>query len=999
MGKSLFFLCACFCSILCFAQQPKDFIIPVKIKVDPSVPSVIIQWDANADARSYTIKRKKVTDSSFTQSFTTIAQIDNSVSVSTYFEDINVEQGMLYEYEVSGNFAVSLPALRSTYICAGIDVPAVHYRGHILLLCDSSLTTEINGALDTLYKDLAGDGWKVIRRDVERNNTPVNVKNKILDVYNNITDLKQVLIVGHVPVPYSGNIDPDGHTDHNGSWPADGYYGNITGNWTDTISYLFLIGQRPETINQSGDGKFDQSYLPSVQLAVGRIDFSNLPSFEISEAGLIRKYIQKNYKFKHTVIQPIKRALVEDNFLSFAEKFSQSAWKSYSALVGYDNITVGQYETDLLDQNGYLWSYGNGGGTYTGAGGIGNTSDFVIRTYRTVFTQLFGSYFGDWDNQDNFLRSSLASGGYTLTAVWGGRPHWFFHHMSAGLPMGYAELLTMNNGGIYTNTGYGPTMVHMGLMGDPSLRSNYIKPPQAFSAQTNQAKIDLQWTGANETNVAGYYLYRSNSVTGNFTRLNNEPITELHFTDFTPLNGNNVYMIRTAKMDTIVTLGNYTNNSTYLNLSVGLFDSAVIAAPTIFLEQIFQAASPKQVVIMGDSSKRYFIGQKNGDVKLYNDRLIFIDTYLSVPGANEGFFSIAFDPGFESNKLLYAFYTNANGDLELSRFKESISADTALPDGVMLTIPNPGASKNLGGEIHFGPGGYLYISTGDGDTKNAASNNAQNNQSLLGKILRIMPPAAASPASAYTIPPDNPYNNEVFASGLRFPLRWEFDKLTNDIWIGDRGDSSIEEINNLSFSSLKGANFGWPCYEGNNTFNNNSCGISGNNQFPVYQYASPGNGSSVTGGTIYHGETFFALKGYYIFADANNNKIYLSRFDSLTQTYNTVSQILSPGAISDISEDSNGELYATSLLGGVYRIGASGPRRYRFFGNRNWNNSNNWSNKAIPPALLPAGSEIIVSPALGGECILNVPQTISASSKIIVENNRRFTIMGNLTIQ
>ena len=141
------------------------------------------------------------------------------------------------------------------------------------------------------------------------------------------------------------------------------------------------------------------------------------------------------------------------------------------------------------------------------------------------------------------------------------------------------------------------------------------------------------------------------------------------------------------------------------------------------------------------------------------------------------------------------------------------------------------------------------------------------------------------------------------------------------------------------------------------------------------------------------------MKGHYIFADANNGKLYLSKFDSLAHTYITVSQFLSPGAISDISEDNEGELYATSLLGGVYRIGASGPRLYRFLGNGNWDNTNNWSNKTIPPAVLPSGSEIVISPANGGECVLNVPQTISAGSKIIVEDNQRFRIAGDLTVQ
>jgi hypothetical protein len=116
-------------------------------------------------------------------------------------------------------------------------------------------------------------------------------------------------------------------------------------------------------------------------------------------------------------------------------------------------------------------------------------------------------------------------------------------------------------------------------------------------------------------------------------------------------------------------------------------------------------------------------------------------------------------------------------------------------------------------------------------------------------------------------------------------------------------------------------------------------------------------------------------------------------------TYTTVSQFLAPGGFSDISEDNNGELYATSLLGGVYRIGINGRRRYIFWGDGNWDNAANWSNKTIPPAVLPAGSEIVIRTPDRGECILNVPQTISAGSKLIVEDNKHFRISGNLLMQ
>lgn len=572
MRKNVFFLPVLFFHLLSLAQAPKDFIIPVKINTNNLKPSITISWTANADARNYTIKRKLVTDDSYLSSFSAVGFVDNSVTVQTSFEDTTIEPGKLYEYEISGNFAVSLPADRNNYICAGIDVPAVHTRGSIVLLCDSSIVNDILNDLTVLYADLAGDGWKVIRIDVERSAGVAEVKNKIVDAYAGNPDLKQVLIIGHVPVPYSGDIYPDGHSNHNGSWPADGYYGSMTNSWTDTGTSYSIPITRPENINLPGDGKLDQSYLPAVQLAVGRIDLSNLPSFAITEAGLLSRYLKKNHQFRHNQIHVNKSALIDDNFPAFSEKFSQSAWKSFSSLVGYDNISVGQYETDLFNGDGYLWSYGCGSGIYTGASGIAATTDFATKNYKTVFTQLFGSYFGDWDSQNNLMRASLASGGHTLTCVWGGRPHWFFHHMSAGLPIGYAELLTMNNTGGYTNTGNESNMVHIGLMGDPTLRSNYITPAQNFSVVVNGTAIDLQWTSEQDDNDA-FYIYRSNSVTGPFTLMNENPEVLNAFTDNSPLEGNNVYMLRRIKMDTIITAGEYNNNSTYANLSQGVFDS------------------------------------------------------------------------------------------------------------------------------------------------------------------------------------------------------------------------------------------------------------------------------------------------------------------------------------------------------------------------------------------------------------------------------------------
>jgi hypothetical protein len=576
MKKYLLIHCFLYLHVLSYAQLPSDFVIPAKVTVNVQQPSITISWPANADASTYTIKRKIVTDESYAFPFTQIGTISNASAAATMFTDTDVVPGKMYEYEISASFISTLPTAKSTYVCAGINIEPVHTRGSIILLCDSTIVADIADNLKRLHEDLIGDGWKVIRIDVARSNNPQDVKavkNKIHDTYTVHPDLKQVLIIGHVPVPYSGAINPDGHGNHYGAWPSDGYYGDMQNTWTDNINVPAVPSTRPENINISGDGKFDQNDFTSVQLAVGRVDFANLPAFNTTEISLLKRYLNKNRLFRFGEIAVSKRALIEDNFPLFSEKFSQAPWKSFAATAGYDNVFTGQYDTDLLSSGGYLWSYGNGAGSYTSASGIGLTSDFATRSYKTVFTQLFGSYFGDWDSQDNYMRAALASAGNTLACVWGGRPHWFLHHMSAGSPIGYSALLTINNTGTYTNTGSSKKMVHIALMGDPSLRSSYIKPVAKVSPAVNAAAVDITWITSPEPGLAGYYIYRGNSIDATFTLLNESPVSTNNFTDNTPAVGNNVYMIRAVKADTIITAGAYTNNSTFYNLSQGVFDS------------------------------------------------------------------------------------------------------------------------------------------------------------------------------------------------------------------------------------------------------------------------------------------------------------------------------------------------------------------------------------------------------------------------------------------
>ncbi len=208
-------------------------------------------------------------------------------------------------------------------------MPLVESRGKLVLVVDNTYAAQLAPELTRLQQDLAGDGWTVLRRDVARTDSPVSVKNLIKADYNaDPANVKAVFLFGHVPVPYSGQLNPDGHPDHVGAWPADVYYGDMDGNWTDSsVNYTQTVNTDPadraRLSNIPGDGKFDQTTIPSaVELQVGRVDLANMPgrltwggpaTFP-SELELLRQYLNKDHNFRHKLINVPRRGIVGDYF-------------------------------------------------------------------------------------------------------------------------------------------------------------------------------------------------------------------------------------------------------------------------------------------------------------------------------------------------------------------------------------------------------------------------------------------------------------------------------------------------------------------------------------------------------------------------------------------------------------------------------------------------------------------------------------------------------------
>jgi hypothetical protein len=197
---------------------------------------------------------------------------------------------------------------------------------------------------------------------------------------------------------------------------------------------------------------------------------------------------------------------------------------------------------------------------------------------KVVFTMLFGSYFGDWDSQDNFLRASLATPSYTLTSAWVGRPWWQFHHMALGETIGFSTRLSQNNSATYPG-GNRTRGVHVALMGDPTLRLHPVTPPGDLLVMTNVSSgVDLRWSASSEA-VLGYHVYRSASATGPFTRLTSTLLQGTNYSD--NVAGSSVYMVRAVKLESC-------GSGTYYNASQGIFQTlngsiAALTAPRLKL--------------------------------------------------------------------------------------------------------------------------------------------------------------------------------------------------------------------------------------------------------------------------------------------------------------------------------------------------------------------------------------------------------------------------------
>lgn len=365
-----------------------------------------------------------------------------------------------------------------------------------------------------------------------------------------------------------------------------------------------------------------------------------------------------------------------------------------------------------------------------------------------------------------------------------------------------------------------------------------------------------------------------------------------------------------------------------LTLVIGL-----VAASTALAQQLELVADgfvqPLSITHAGDGSGRVFVVEQRGTVQVVRDGTVAATPYLDLrdrtrASGERGLLGLAFHPAFASNGRLFVHYTDQAGTTVLAELRADDAAAPrvdAATERVILTLEQPFGNHN-GGQIAFGPDGYLYLGLGDGGSGGDPLDAGQDLGTWLGTILRLDVDGAAP----YQVPADNPFVAvdgalpEIWAYGLRNPWRFSFDRLSGDLWIADVGQNAVEEVNRQDASSPGGENYGWRVMEGDVCFDPPSGCDASALTLPVVTYTHrSGWGRSITGGYVYRGEALPALAGAYVFGDYVSGRVFVAEGSGTAWEARV---LLETGMrIATFGEDEAGELYLADHQGGrLYRF-------------------------------------------------------------------------------
>ncbi|HET6267090.1 MAG TPA: PQQ-dependent sugar dehydrogenase [Acidobacteriota bacterium] len=357
-----------------------------------------------------------------------------------------------------------------------------------------------------------------------------------------------------------------------------------------------------------------------------------------------------------------------------------------------------------------------------------------------------------------------------------------------------------------------------------------------------------------------------------------------------------------------------------------LFSFIASRSEAVHLQQVATISSPVAIAPSPDGTGRLFIVEQTGQIRILKGQQLLNQPFLDISNlisccGERGLLGLAFHPNFTANGFFYVYYTNTAGNIVIARYKISSNPNVANRSSAfrILTIPHPNFSNHNGGSLQFGPDGFLYIGVGDGGSGGDPNNHGQSLSVLLGKILRI----DVNHGIPYSVPISNPFvgvanaRPEIWAFGLRNPWRFSFDRRNGDLFIGDVGQDSFEEVDWQLSTSHGGINYGWRIMEGRHCYNPaincNSTGL----KLPILEY-SHANGCSITGGFRYRGTKIPTLVGHYIYGDFCSGQILHAK--QVTGRWTTSVLLNTNLQISTFGQDNSGELYVADLGGAVYKI-------------------------------------------------------------------------------
>ncbi len=371
--------------------------------------------------------------------------------------------------------------------------------------------------------------------------------------------------------------------------------------------------------------------------------------------------------------------------------------------------------------------------------------------------------------------------------------------------------------------------------------------------------------------------------------------------------------------------------------AAGVGSRAVGAPGDLRLDRIGTFNAPVYVDNAPGFPSLLFVVEQSGTIAVLRDERKLSQPFLDIrgrvsTGGERGLLSVAFSRNYRESRRFYVCYTNLQGSIEIDEFKRRPDLPTRadpLSRRQVMVIPHPGEQNHNGGQLQFGPDGKLYVSTGDGGGGGDSHDNARRLGNLLGKLLRIDPRKQGD--RPYTSPATNPFvgapgRDEIYSYGLRNPWRFSIDSATGDIAIGDVGQGAVEEVNYETRASARGANFGWPQWEGDVLLDPTRPGPHPP-QAPIFTYPhasceGAAGACAITGGYVVRDRELPSLLGRYLYADFYVGDI-RSFIPGLAGATGDQGTGLHVSNLSSFGQGLNGRMYVASLNGPLYRLSRS----------------------------------------------------------------------------